>query len=145
MLGCKTAESTEWGLVGVKMKSSIRTIHAPGAIGPYSQGIRGGGFVFVSGQLPLDPKNGEISKGIANQTERSLRNVQAILEAAGCTMNDVVEVSVFLKDMSDFAAMNQVYERFFEAPYPARAAIEAAGLPLDALVEIKATAVDRAG
>jgi len=122
------------------MKGSIRTIHAPGAIGPYSQGIRAGGFVFVSGQLPLDPRKDEIPDGIANQTERSLRNVQAILEAAGCTMNDIVEVSVFLKDMSDFAAMNQVYEQFFEAPYPARAAIEAARLPQDALVEIKACA-----
>jgi len=122
------------------MKSGISTVRAPGAIGPYSQGIRARDFVFVSGQLPVDPENNEIPEGIANQTERSLKNLRAVLEAAGCAMNDVVEVSVFLKDMNDFAAMNRVYERFFEAPYPARAAMEVARLPLDVLVEIKATA-----
>ena len=123
------------------MKSSISTAQAPGAIGPYSQGIRARDFVFVSGQLPVNPKNNEIPRGIANQTERSLKNVQAILESAGCTMNDVVEVSVFLKDMNDFATMNQVYERFFEVPYPSRVVVEVTRLPLDVLVEIKATAL----
>ena len=123
------------------MKSSISTAQAPGAIGPYSQGIRARNFVFVSGQLPVNPKNNEIPRGIANQTERSLKNVQAILESAGCTMNDVVEVSVFLKDMNDFATMNQVYERFFEVPYPSRVVVEVTRLPLDVLVEIKATAL----
>lgn len=123
------------------MKSSISTAQAPGAIGPYSQGIRARDFVFVSGQLPVNPKNNEIPGGIANQTERSLKNVQAILESAGCTMNDVVEVSVFLKDMNDFATMNQVYERFFEVPYPSRVVVEVTRLPLDVLVEIKATAL----
>jgi len=122
------------------MRSSIDTNHAPKAIGPYSQGIRAGGFVFVSGQLPIDLESGEIPGGIANQTERSLKNVQAILEAGGCTMSDVVEVSIFLKDMNDFAAMNRVYERFFEEPYPTRAAVEVARLPMDVLVEIKASA-----
>jgi 2-iminobutanoate/2-iminopropanoate deaminase len=121
------------------MKSAITTTGAPGAIGPYSQGIRAGNLVFVSGQTPLDPDNGTIPEGITAQTERGLMNVQAIVEAAGCTMEDVVEVSVFLKDMNDFSAMNEVYEGFFGSPYPARAAVEVSRLPLDVLVEIKAT------
>ncbi|VDA99470.1 RidA/YER057c/UK114 superfamily protein [Olavius algarvensis spirochete endosymbiont] len=123
------------------MRNSIKTALAPRSIGPYSQGIRTRDFVFVSGQLPVDPNNNEIPEGIANQTERSLRNVQAVLKSADCTMNDVVEVLIFLKNMNDFAAMNQVYEQFFEVPYPSRAVVEVAGLPLDVLVEIKATAI----
>jgi len=121
------------------MKSAITTSGAPGAIGPYSQGIQAGNLVFVSGQTPLDPDNGTIPEGISAQTKRGLMNVQAIVEAAECTMNDVVEVSVFLKDMNDFSAMNEVYKGFFESPYPARAAVEVSRLPLDVLVEIKAT------
>ncbi len=121
------------------MKSAITTPGAPGAIGPYSQGIRAGNLVFVSGQTPLDPDNGTIPEGITAQTERGLMNVQAIVEAAGCSMDDVVEVSVFLKDMNDFSAMNEVYKGFFDSPYPARAAVEVSRLPLDVLVEIKAT------
>ena len=121
------------------MKSAITTSGAPGAIGPYSQGIRAGNLVFVSGQTPLDPDNGTIPEGIAAQTKRGLMNVQAIVEASGCTMDDVVEVSVFLKDMNDFSAMNEVYKGFFDSPYPARAAVEVSRLPLDVLVEIKAT------
>jgi len=123
------------------MRSNINTSRAPGAIGPYSQGICAGGFIFVSGQLPVDTKSGEIPEGIVSQTEQSLRNVRAILEVGRCTMKDVVEVSVFLKDMNDFAEMNKVYERFFEAPYPARVVVEAAGLPMDVSVEIRASAV----
>lgn len=121
------------------MKSAISTDKAPGAIGPYSQGIRAGNFVFVSGQTPVNPENGSIPDGITAQTEQGLKNVQAIVEASGCTMNDVVEVSVFLKDMNDFAAMNEVYKSFFTQPFPTRAAVEVARLPLDVLVEIKAT------
>lgn len=121
------------------MKSAISTDKAPGAIGPYSQGIRAGNFVFVSGQTPVNPENGRIPDGISAQTEQGLRNVQAIIEASGCSMDDVVEVSVFLQDMNDFAKMNEVYKGFFTPPFPTRAAVEVARLPLDVLVEIKAT------
>ncbi|MCK5249760.1 MAG: Rid family detoxifying hydrolase, partial [Spirochaetaceae bacterium] len=110
------------------MKSAIQTTEAPGALGPYSQGIRAGNLVFVSGQIPLNPDSGVIPEGITAQTEQSLKNVKAVVEAAACTMDDVVEVSVFLKDMNDFTAMNGVYEGFFKAPYPARAAVEVARL-----------------
>ncbi len=123
------------------MKSAIQTTEAPGALGPYSQGIRAGNLVFVSGQIPLNPDSGVIPEGITAQTEQSLKNVKAVVEAAACTMDDVVEVSVFLKDMNDFTAMNGVYEGFFKAPYPARAAVEVARLPKDVLVEIKVTAL----
>lgn len=122
------------------MKKEIATNNAPGALGPYSQAIRAGHLVFVSGQIPLDPVSGKIPDGIEAQTTRSLNNVKAILSAAGCAMSDVVEVNVFLNDMEDFAAMNRVYETFFNEPYPARAAVEVARLPKDVLVEIKATA-----
>ena len=123
------------------MKSAIQTTEAPGALGPYSQGIRAVNLVFVSGQIPLNPDSGVIPEGITAQTEQSLKNVKAVVEAAACTMDDVVEVSVFLKDMNDFTAMNGVYEGFFKAPYPARAAVEVARLPKDVLVEIKVTAL----
>ena len=122
------------------MKHAIMTDGAPGAIGPYSQGIRSGSLVFVSGQIPLDPRSGEIPEGIEAQTEQCLRNVAAVLEAGGAAMADVVEAGVFLADMEDFAAMNAVYERHFSAPYPARAAVEVARLPKDVRVEIKVTA-----
>ncbi|MDC7223333.1 MAG: RidA family protein [Spirochaetales bacterium] len=122
------------------MKKSITTTEAPGAIGPYSQGTEAGGLVFVSGQLPLDPKTGDLPEDIAGQTERSLKNVQAVLEAAGCTMADVVKSTVFLKDMNTFGGMNEVYATFFEEPYPARAAVEVARLPKDVLVEIEVIA-----
>ncbi len=123
------------------MKSAVKTDHAPGALGPYSQGIRAGNLVFVSGQIPLNPETGDIPEGISAQTTQSLRNIKAIVEASECTMDNVVEVSVFLKDMNDFAVMNAVYETFFKLPYPARAAVEVARLPRDVLVEIKVTAV----
>ncbi len=123
------------------MKKAIETKNAPGALGPYSQGVQAGKMVFVSGQIPLNPGTGDIPEGISAQTTQSLRNINAIVEASGCTMDNVVEVSVFLKDMNDFAAMNAVYETFFKLPYPARAAVEVARLPKDVLVEIKVTAV----
>jgi len=123
------------------MKEAIKTEGAPGAIGPYSQGTRGGNMVFVSGQIPFDPETGALAgEDIAVQTERSLKNVKAVLEAAGCTMADVLKTTVFLKDMNMFAAMNEVYGSFFKEPYPARAAVEVARLPRDVLVEIEAIA-----
>jgi len=123
------------------MKKEIATNNAPGALGPYSQGIRAGNLVFVSGQIPLDPVSGQIPDGIEAQTTMSLNNIKAILNAEGCSMSDVVDVYVFLHDMEDFAAMNSVYATFFNEPFPARAAMEVARLPKDVLVEIKATAL----
>ncbi len=123
------------------MKKAVSTEQAPAAIGPYSQAIAAGNMIFISGQLPVNPKSGEIPGDISGQAEVSLSNIKAILEAAGCTMENVVEVGVFLKDMNDFAAMNEVYARYFEKPFPARAAVEVSRLPKDVLIEIKAIAV----
>jgi 2-iminobutanoate/2-iminopropanoate deaminase len=123
------------------MKKEIATNNAPQALGPYSQAIRAGNLVFVSGQIPLDPVSGKIPDGIEAQTTMSLNNIKAILSAEGCSMSDVVDVYVFLNDMEDFAAMNEVYATFFNEPFPARAAMEVARLPKDVLVEIKATAL----
>lgn len=125
------------------MKEIICTENAPGAIGPYSQAVMAGGFVFISGQLPVDPKTNRIPEDVASQTGQSLSNVKAILESAGCSLNDVVKTTVFLKDMNDFAAMNLVYGSYFNEPYPARAAVEVARLPKDAKVEIEAIAVKK--
>ena len=124
------------------MKSVISTKNAPGAIGPYSQGIVVGNMVFTSGQLGLDPSTGAFAEGgIAAQTRQSLTNVKNVLEAAGSGMDKVVKTVVFLKDMNDFAAMNAVYAEFFgEGGYPARSAVEVARLPKDGLVEIEAVA-----
>ena len=119
------------------MKKEIITSGAPGAIGPYSQAIEAGGLVFVSGQLPADPATGQLAEGIAAQTERSLLNLKAILEEAGLSLKDAVKVTVYLKDMNDFSAMNEVYQRIIPSPYPARVAVEVARLPKDALVEIE--------
>jgi 2-iminobutanoate/2-iminopropanoate deaminase len=111
-------------------------------IGPYSQAVRANGFLFLSGQIALDPKTGEISgAGIAEQTERVLENIKGIVEAAGSKMPHVVKTTVFLKNMNDFAAMNEVYARYFTAAPPARSTVEVARLPKDALVEIEVTAV----
>ncbi|MCG8453371.1 MAG: RidA family protein [Spirochaetales bacterium] len=122
------------------MKQSIQTSKAPGAIGPYSQAVVAGSFLFISGQLPLHPETGEMPTGIEAQTRQCLANLKAILEEAGASEAHVCEVSVFLKNMDDFAGMNGEYEKAFSAPYPSRAAVEVARLPKDALVEIKATA-----
>ena len=119
------------------MKKEIITSGAPGAIGPYSQAIEAGGLVFVSGQLPADPATGQLAEGIAAQTERSLLNLKAILEEAGLSLKDAGKVTVYLKDMNDFSAMNEVYQRIIPSPYPARVAVEVARLPKDALVEIE--------
>ncbi len=119
------------------MREAISTPDAPGAIGPYSQAIRAGGFLFVSGQIPLDPTTGGLVGGtIADQTDRVLQNLGAILAAAGASFDRVVKTTVYLADMSEFAAMNDVYGRYFPAPAPARATIQAARLPRDVRVEI---------
>lgn len=120
----------------------IATDRAPGAIGPYSQARIVGSLVITSGQLPIDPATGAFPEGgIGEQTRQSLKNVKAILEAAGTSMDYVVKTTVFLRDMNDFAAMNTVYAEFFsEGSYPARSAVQVARLPKDALVEIEAIA-----
>jgi 2-iminobutanoate/2-iminopropanoate deaminase len=119
------------------MRQAVSTPAAPAAIGPYSQAVRSGSLVFVSGQVPIDPATGAIVQGdIAAQTHQVFRNLRAILEAAGSSLDRVVRVGVFLADMNDFAAMNEVYAGYFTAPAPARATIEAARLPRDARIEI---------
>lgn len=127
------------------MKTILSTDKALAAIGPYSQGIDTGSLVFLSGQLPIVPEAGAIvSEDIEGQTRQSLTNVKAILEASGCTMDDVVKTTVFLKDIADFAKMNAVYAEFFsEGNYPARSAVQAAALPKDALVEIEVIALKK--
>lgn len=122
-------------------KQAICTPNAPAAIGPYSQGIKVGDFVFVSGQLPLNPETGKFPETVSEQTRQSILNLRAILNAAGTDLDRVVKTTVFLQDMNDFAAMNAVYaELFGTVNAPARAAIEVARLPKDALVEIDAVA-----
>lgn len=124
------------------MKEIISTENAPGAIGPYSQAIKTGGFVFCSGQIPIDPATGEfVAGGVAEQTEQVLKNLSAVLEAAGADLNHVVKTTVFVADMNDFVAMNEVYARFFSENKPARATVQAARLPRDARVEIECIAV----
>jgi 2-iminobutanoate/2-iminopropanoate deaminase len=124
------------------MRDVISTTEAPGAIGPFSQAIRANGFLFLSGQIATDPKTGELLKGDAGaQTERALENVSAVLRAAGSGLEKVVRAGVFLKRMEDFAAMNAVYGRYFPTAPPARTTIEAARLPLEALVEIDVVAL----
>ena len=124
------------------LREPVKTTHAPAAIGPYSQAIKAGGFVYVSGQIPIDPATGEfVAGGIAEQTDRVLKNVAAVLEAAGSSLNQVVKTTVFLADMSEFTAMNEVYAKFFTEAPPARATVQAARLPRDARVEIEAVAL----
>ena len=124
------------------MKQVINTNEAPGAIGPYSQAIKANGFLFVSGQLPVVPATGQFAEGgVSGQTRQSLENVKAILAAAGCTLDDVVKTTVFIKDMNDFGAVNTAYAEYFTQDCPARACIEVARLPKDALVEIEVIAV----
>src|SRR5262249_42887750 len=119
------------------MKNVVITDRGPKPIGPYSQAIKANGFIFVSGQVALDPKTGEMAGGdIAQQTERALENLKAIVEASGTQLNHVVKTTVYLKNMDDFAAMNEVYARYFTLSPPARSTVQAARLPKDALVEI---------
>jgi 2-iminobutanoate/2-iminopropanoate deaminase len=123
------------------MKDIVLTDRGPKPIGPYSQAVRSNGFIFVSGQVALDPKTGEfVGTDVRQQTERVLENLKAIVEAAGVHLNHVVKTTVYLKDMNDFAAMNEVYARYFTLSPPARSTVQAARLPKDALVEIDAVA-----
>ena len=127
--------------VKCNLKTVISTEKAPAAIGPYSQGIRAGNLVITSGQLPIDPATGAFPEGIQAQTRQSLTNVKAILTQAGTDMDHVLKTTVFLSDMNNFAAMNEVYATFFtEGSYPSRSAVEVARLPKDALVEIEVIA-----
>lgn len=122
-------------------KQTIYTEKAPKAIGPYSQGIKVGDLLFTSGQVPFIPETGEIvADDIQTQTRQALQNVQAIVEEAGLTMEDVVKTTVFLQDMNDFALMNEVYETFFSTNKPARSAVQVARLPRDVKIEIEAIA-----
>ena len=124
------------------MKEIIQTELAPQAIGPYSQAIKANGLIFTSGQIPIDPQTGLfVSGGIEEQTEQVLKNLAAVLEAAGSGLDRIVKTTVFLVDMQEFAAMNAVYARFFKELPPARATVEAARLPRDARVEIEAIAL----
>jgi 2-iminobutanoate/2-iminopropanoate deaminase len=124
------------------VREIIKTEHAPAAIGPYSQAVRAAGFVFASGQIALNPATGEfLNGGIEEQTEQVLRNLSAVLEAAGTGLDRVLKTTVFLADMNDFAAMNEVYGRYFKSEAPARSTVAAAGLPRGARVEIEAVAL----
>ena len=124
------------------MKEAIASPGAPKAIGPYSAAVRTGSLVFISGQVPFDPATGTLIEGdIAAQTRQVLKNVGALLEAAGLTHNHIVRTTVFLADMNDFTAMNEVYRTFFTEPFPARSTVQAARLPRDARIEIDAIAV----
>ena len=127
------------------MKKQVSTTKAPAAIGPYSQGIVSTETktVYVSGQLPIDPATGTMPEDVAAQTRQSLLNLKAILEEAGSSMENVLKTNVYLKDMNEFAKMNAVYAEFFTEPFPARAAVEVARLPKDALVEIEAVAITK--
>lgn len=123
------------------MKRIISTENAPGAIGPYSQGVRAGNFVFVSGQIPIDPKTGEFpAGGIEEQAKQSLENLKAILAVEGYTMEDVVKTTVLLDDINDFAAANKVYAEYFTKDCPARACFAVAKIPKGALIEIEVIA-----
>lgn len=124
------------------MKQIIQTGRAPQAIGPYSQAIKANGFVFASGQIPIDPATGQfVAGGITEQTEQVMKNVVAVLVAAGSGLDRIVKTTVFLADMEEFAAMNEVYAKFFTSDPPARATVQAAGLPRNARVEIEVIAL----
>lgn len=122
------------------MKEVISTELAPAAIGPYSQAIKVGNMLFCSGQIPVNPANGEIPGGIKAQTEQALANVSALLNAAGASVDNVVKTTVFLSDIANFAPMNEVYATFFNAPYPARSAVAVRELPKGVLVEVEVIA-----
>jgi len=124
------------------VKEIVATERAPRAIGPYSQAVRAGNLLFASGQIPIDPATGEfVAGGVAEQTDQVMRNLSAVFEAAGASLKQVVKTTVFLADMNDFTAMNEVYGRFFGENPPARATVQAARLPRDAQVEIEAIAI----
>ena len=120
-------------------KEIISTKNAPQAIGPYSQAVKAGNLMFISGQIPLDPETGDlVSKSIEDQAKQVLENVKSICEAAGCSLDDIVKISIFLTDLSNFAVVNDMMKEYFSEPYPARATVEVSGLPLEVNVEIEA-------
>ncbi len=116
----------------------ISTNAAPGAIGPYSQAVKAGGFLYTSGQIPVDPATGAIPQGAVAQARQALTNVTNLIKAAGCDVSKTVKTVVFIKNMDDFAAINEVYAQFFTEPYPARSCVEVARLPKDVLIEVEA-------
>jgi 2-iminobutanoate/2-iminopropanoate deaminase len=123
---------------------AIVTSDAPKAIGPYSQAVKANGFIFIAGQIPIDPTTHEVIEGgVDLQADRVLRNISAILKAAGSNMEKVVRCTVFLKSMNDFAAMNKIYATFFTGTLPVRTTVEVSGLPRDCLIEIEATALEK--
>ncbi len=122
-------------------KKTITTHGAPAAIGPYSQAVRHGDTLYVSGQIPLNPETKEMDDDVAKQTRQSMNNIKAILEAAGSSMENVVRCGIFVTDLADFATINDVYATFFTGDYPARATVQVAALPLNAKVEIDAIAI----
>jgi 2-iminobutanoate/2-iminopropanoate deaminase len=123
------------------MKNVIATTSAPAAIGPYSQAIEVNGMVYTSGIIPVDPATGEIPEGAAAQADRVFKSMTALLEAAGSSMKNVVKTTVFIKNMDDFAAINEVYAKYFPEPFPARSCIEVARIPKDVLLEAEAIAI----
>ena len=123
------------------MKKVISTTNAPAAIGPYSQAIEANGFVFASGQIPVNPASGEIPAGIEAQAEQVMKNMKNLLEAAGTSLDHVVKTTVFIKSMDDFATINGIYSKYFEKDCPARSCVEISRLPKDVLLEMEAIAV----
>jgi 2-iminobutanoate/2-iminopropanoate deaminase len=124
------------------MKKVISTTNSPKAVGPYSQGISIENFIYTSGQIPLDPKTGEIvSQDIEDQTHQSLKNLQAVVAAGGAVLEDVVKVNIFLTDMGDFSKVNEIYKQYFSKKEPARSCVEVSSLPLGVKIEIEAVAV----
>lgn len=123
------------------MKKVISTTNAPAAIGPYSQAIEANGFVFASGQIPVNPETGEIPEGIEAQAEQVMKNVKNLLEAAGTSVDQIVKTGVFIKNMDDFATINGIYAKYFAKDCPARSCVEVARLPKDVLLEMEAIAV----
>ena len=128
------------------MKSAITSGEAPAAIGPYSQAVRAGGLLFLSGQIALDPQSGQLVPGtIAAQTEQTMNNLRAVLRAAGASLDDVVRTTIYVVDLAHYATVNEVYGRFFRPPYPARSTVQVSALPRGALVEIDVIALAREG
>lgn len=124
----------------MKKMREIKTANAPAAIGPYSQAIVSGNMLYTSGQIPINPATGEIPEGVEAQARQALTNVKNLIEASGASIDNVVKTSVFIKDMNDFAKINEIYAEFFTEPYPARSCVEVARLPKDVLLEIETIA-----